>query len=239
MSAGFGFGALLRATEDRLRADLGLSEAPLPQDLVELTGAFRGVPARLTSRALRGTTVRFARFVHLEGGGGLEIANALCFGVGETPILGVDLVATGREQAVVVLDLAPTSSSADVRRAQAEVVDRHRRDVPAPSVERPAEWARGWLSEDALVMRPTLARRDDVAAPLEAFTAAFVELSRRFAAFAATEGAPEDAARRAQAAYCDAHRRSDRGHLLLRRAFAPDVADRFVRYVLFPERLPS
>ena len=40
-----------------------------------------------------------------------------------------------------------------------------------------------------------------------------------------------------QSRYCAAHRKDDRGLMLLHKLFEPTLAERFLREVLFPERM--
>jgi hypothetical protein len=42
-----------------------------------------------------------------------------------------------------------------------------------------------------------------------------------------------------QGRYCAAHRQDDRGLTLLHKMFEPTLAERFLREVLFPERIPA
>lgn len=236
MSSALGFVPLVRAIESRLVRQLELAAHPLEPELARLDGSFRGQPATLVARAYTGRGVRYARFVELESPG-LEIGNVLLFPEAALPlpVLGVDLVEVGRDTAVVVADLSPMSDDASVRERQLAVLATHRGEAPPlASAELPG-WAAEWFSSGALSARVSAAQAPAALAEVQAFVSAFIELSQ------GTAPAPEAAAHAAsrQQAYSAAHREQDRGLLLLRRIFEPATADRFLRRVLFPERLPA
>ena len=236
MISELGFVPLVRAIESRLVRQLELAARPLEPELARMEGSFRGQPATLVARAYAGPGVRYARFVELESPG-LEIGNVVVFPEAALPlpVLGVDLVEVGRDTAVVVADLSPMSDDEIALERQLAVLATHRGDAsPLAGAELP-DWATEWFSRRALSARVSAPQAPAAAAEVQAFVSAFIELAR------GTEPAPEAAARAAsrQQAYAAAHREQDRGLLLLRRIFEPETADRFVRRVLFPERLPA
>ena len=97
------------------------------------------------------------------------------------------------------------------------------------------EWASPWFSRSALCARVPPSERVAACQAVAEMADAFVQLSA--AASLAPDRRGEVAQR--QLAYFAAHRADDRGLLLLRRIFEPEVADRFLREVLFPERIPA
>jgi Ferredoxin-dependent bilin reductase len=237
VSPGLGFVALVRASERRLVRELGLEPYPLEPELARLDGDFRSQPATLVARAYTGPGLRYARFVELESQG-LEIGNVVLFPSAELPlpVLGVDLVEVGRETAVVVADLSPMTDEAGVRGQQHAVLARHRaQGTPLAAAGELPAWAAEWFSSLAVSARVSAEQAPAAVGTVNAFVSAFIELA---------QGAlpdPTAAACRSsrQEAYSAAHREHDRGLLLLRRIFEPALADRFLREVLFPERLPA
>jgi hypothetical protein len=237
MSPALGFVALVRASERRLVRELRLTPHPLEPELARLDGAFRSQPATLVARAYTGRGLRYARFVEIESPG-LEIGNIVLFPSPELPlpVLGVDLVEVGRDTAVVVADLSPMSEDAGVRARQLAVLARHRADCPplALSGELPA-WAAEWFSSLAVSARIGAEQAPAAVSAVDAFVSAFIELAQS----AVPDAAAAAQLSRRHEAYSAAHREHDRGLLLLRRMFEPTTADRFLREVLFPERLPA
>jgi ferredoxin-dependent bilin reductase len=245
----FAFRELARHIEELARRELELSPLALPPELAALDGEFRGRPAQLSARAYSGPRHAYARFVELVGDG-LEIANVVIVARPELPlpVLGVDLVGLGKEKAVIVADLSPMTDEPgrlSLERAAVEA-DGARALPPESALELPA-WAERWFSKNALCVRVTPSESVAACQVVAEMARAFVELSRaepapeRSNGSAASVGAPDrrgEVARRQQA-YFDAHRADDRGLLLLRRIFEPGVADRFLREVLFPERMPA
>jgi len=233
----FGFIDGLRALEGQLRGELQLSARALPPVLARLSGTFRDKPATLTARAYSGPSCRYARFVELESDE-LEIANVAIFPDVHVslPILGVDLVGVGRDTAVAVADLSPVSDDDRVRHAQLECLERHHVSrLPAETRLELPGWAVEWFSRGALSARIGTSQAEIARRAVGEFASAFIELAR--AAAPSPTGAERVATR--HAAYCASHRAQDRGLLLLRRIFEPVVADRFLREVLFPERIPA
>lgn len=245
MNASFGFGQLARRIEAVVVRELELAPLPLEPQLAALVGEFRGRPAQLSARAHAGRRHAYARFVELVGEG-LEIANIVIVARPERPlpVLGIDLVGLGKEKAVVVADLSPMTDDAVERARQRDVVARYRATKLSPdlALELPA-WAATWFSESALCVRVPPGEIEAACQAVAEMVDAFVQLSRLDASAEPVGAAPSQALRgeveRRQQAYFAAHRADDRGLLLLRRIFEPQVADRFLREVLFPERIPA
>ena len=248
MNVSVGFDQISKHIEDLALRELELSPLALAPELASLVGEFRGKPAQLSARAYAGPRHAYARFVELVGDG-LEIANILIVGRPEwpLPVLGIDLVGLGKEKAVVVADLSPMTDDAVQRAVERDVVARCRatRLAPELAIELPA-WAAAWFSESALCARIPLSESVAACQAVAEMADAFVQLSRgappaldfRAPTAGATGELRGEVARRQQA-YFAAHRADDRGLLLLRRIFEPEVADRFLREVLFPERTPA
>jgi hypothetical protein len=245
VSACFGFSQVAKRVEDLAVRELGLAPLPLAPQLSALAGEFRGRPARLSARAYAGRRHAYARFVDLAGDG-LEIANVVIVPRPSLPlpVLGIDLVGLGKERAVVVADLSPMTDSAAQRTLERDIVARHRatRLAPELALQLPT-WAAAWFSESAVCTR--VLPNESVAAcqAVAEMADAFVQLSRLDPTAAQVDagvaGQTRDEVARRQRAYFAAHRADDRGLLLLRRIFEPEVADRFLREVLFPERIPA
>ena len=238
MTVGLGFVQLVRDIESRLVEALGLGPHTIPADLGRIDGVFRDKPAALEARAYGGGSARYARFVELSSGD-LEIGNILIVPRPELPlpVLGVDLVSLGRETAVVVADLSPVTLDGERRELERAVLERHRASSPSLS-EQQSElpgWASTWFSSGALCARVPVERAREAATAVGDFVTAFLELERECPS---DPGGGERVSAR-QHEYCAAHRAEDRGLLLLRRIFQPQRADRFLREVLFPERLPT
>jgi hypothetical protein len=128
------------------------------------------------------------------------------------------------------------SGDSGARSAPRECHERHLTSrLPAETRLDLPGWALEWFSPGALSARITPAQAEIARRAVGEFADAFIELVR--AAHPCKLGA-ESVARR-HGAYCASHRDQDRGLLLLRRIFEPLVADRFLREVLFPERIPA
>jgi hypothetical protein len=242
----FGFVELARNIEQRLVVALGLRPLALPAELGRLDGAFREKAVRLEARAYSGAAITYARVVDLAGDE-LEIGNILLFARPELglPVLGVDLVGLGRETAIVVADLSPVTPDEAERREQLGVLQRHRTHEPRlfAGADLPA-WAHEWFSSEALCGRIGSERAADARDAVGEFASAFVELVQRSTLPEGERRAAESPERaravsERHARYNATHRQEDRGLLLLRRMFQPEVADRLLREVLFPERMPA
>lgn len=243
MIGSFGFTEAVTNAEAYLVRELELTPLPLAPELAVAQGSWRGSPVELHARAYCGRRARYARSV-LVRGGGLDIGNLLVLPAPEhaLPILGADLVGFGKDTGVIVVDLseppaaiAPRPSSA--RRGLGS--ERGEGDTAArlglrSAGELPA-WAEPWFSPDVLFARVSPEQMPIAAAALLDRCEAFVELARESWPW------PEraDALERWQHAYSESHRKDDRGLRLLHKVFAPELADRVLREVLFPSALGS
>ncbi len=233
MSA-FAFTELLARTQAELVAQLGLRPLPLPAELCDPRGQWRGEPVALRARAFCSAAVPYARFVSVQGKG-LEIANLLCVPkAGEdVPLFGADLVGLGAERGIVVVDLSPTARDGAARDRQEALVAAQRVGGCAlPSGGEPPAWCQDWLSPNALHARVDAAQAPSVGQALEPFTRAFVALVS--AASARPAGGRER-----QLAYFKSHREDDKGLGLLAKLFHAQLAERLIHEVLFPVRLPE
>jgi hypothetical protein len=236
MTERFGFVALARRLEHELVEKLELTLVPLPAELAHLEGRFRERPAKLDARAYTGPRVRYARVVELESDE-IEIANVLVCAPAELPlpVLGVDLVGLGRDTAMVVADLSPVSSDAQVAARQLTVLQRYRRtELPPETASELPAWAVEWFSSGALCARVDEQRAPSAKQAVLEAADAFVELTQQARPYSADAAAVAER----QLRYFRVHRERDRGLTLLGRIFEPALAARFLREVLFPERLP-
>jgi len=260
VSAAFRFGEINRQVEDLAMRSLELSPLPLAPELASLDGQFRGHPAQLSARAYAGPRHAYARFVDLVGDG-LEIANILIVARPELPlpVLGIDLVGLGKDKAVVVADLSPMTDDPVRRQRERTAVERNATTkLPVEQLVEVPAWAKPWFSESAICVRVTPSECVAACQAVAKMADTFMQLSRAEPfpepVTATTSGAsarePQGLAlqhgpelrgnvSQRQQAYFAAHRTDDRGLLLLRRIFEPAVAERFLREVLFPERIPA
>jgi hypothetical protein len=241
VSVAFGFGDVTRRIEAHARRELALSPLALAPEVASLAGESRGHPAELRARAYAGPRHSYARFVELVGEG-LEIANILIVARPELalPVLGIDLVGLGKEKAVIVADLSPMTDDPTRRALERDAVacSMTTRLPAALAVELPP-WATAWFSECALCARIPPSQSVAACQSVAEMADAFVQLSRAATTHELSHPDGRGNVARRQQAYFAAHRADDRGLLLLRRIFEPEVADRFLREVLFPERIPA
>jgi len=233
MSSAPAFARSVADAERALVSGLELRSLPLPTELARLEGRWRGAPATLRARAYAGPRTAYARFVELSGAD-LEIGNVLCLSAPEhaLPILGADLVALAKDSVVAVADLSPVPGApppdAFEPLAGAEAA------ATLPRSEPPA-WAASWLSSSALITRAPVNATGVIAQALAGYCRRYLELAR--------DSVPAErhvgSTRAAHAAYARAHVEGDRGLNLLGKIFAPELAERFMRSVLFPERTPA
>jgi hypothetical protein len=211
---------------------LGLASLALPPELTRLNGSWKGSPVVLMARAYSGARIGYARFVDIVGGG-LEILNVLALPRPRhaAPMLGADLVGLGKDTAIVVCDLSPVPGAAEGPLSAAELARLQALDLPRGAL--PA-WCAPWFSQQALCTRIAAARAESASSALQLYADRFIEL----AGAAPTAERERDIADR-QGRYCAAHRNDDRGLTLLHRLFEATLADRFLREVLFPERMPA
>ena len=230
MSLAFGFSAAGAQSERRLVSALDLAPLALPPELTRMTGSWKGSPVVLTARAYQGARLSYARFVDIVGGS-LEILNVLAFARPDrvAPVLGADLVGLGKDTAIVVCDLSPAPGAAEQSLSAAELERLQALDLPR--AELPA-WCLPWFSQQALCARVAAGRAESASAALQLYADRFVELARA-APLADSERDLADW----QSRYCAAHRKDDRGLMLLHKLFEPTLAERFLREVLFPERM--
>ncbi len=236
MTAAFPFAALTAEVEAWIVQALALTPIPLPPDLAAATGTWKGAPVTISTRAYRGSPVRFARFVRLVGPD-LEIGNLLCLPepAYPLPIFGADLVGLPRATAMLAADLSPTLPPGPDRERHLEPFARRRAAHPPlpPGGPLPA-WCADWFSPHALYTRVTPEQ-------LPAAVAAFWDLPRCFVEVACHTPPRPDLAQeiaRRQDGYAAAHRTDDKGLGLLAKMFGGPWADHFLSEVLFPPLLP-
>lgn len=227
------FTTSVAAAERALVAGLELRPLPIPAELARIEGAWRGGPVTLSARAYRGPRTAYARFVELSGAE-LVIGNVLCLSTPEhaLPILGADLVALAKDSVVAVADLSPVPGAPPA--GDFDSLAGSDAATALPRSEPPA-WAASWLSSSALVTRAPANASGVIARAVAGYWRRYLELARDSVPHERHVGPTLGA----QAAYAQAHVRDDRGLNLLGKIFAPSLAERFVRKVLFPERTPS
>ena len=232
--------ALAAELEAVLRRALVLDDAPLAPALARAAGSWKGAPATIETRASRGERVAYCRAARVRGTG-LAIGNVLCvpdprlrLGRSSLPILGVDLVAIGEREAIVVADLSPTGDErtpADEWMAAALDGD-PRVATLAPIADLPP-WARESFSRRALAARVPLPLQPAAADAVRRVVHAFVALVRD--ARVDTSAAGACAVRHDQRRYMERHREEDGGLALLARIFGNEWARGYIRDVLFPD----
>jgi hypothetical protein len=232
VSSAFGFSAAGAQTEQRLVSSLHLEPLALPPELNRLVGSWKGCPVALTARAYAGARVGYARFVEILGAN-LEIVNVLALARPRylAPMLGADLVGLGKDTAVVVCDLSPVPGAAEPPLPRAEQARLQALDLPRGALP---DWCQPWFSPQALSTRIPSERAESASAALQLFANRFVELAR-----AAPAADRERDVADWHGRYSAAHRQDDRGLALLHKMFEPTLAERFLREVLFPERIPA
>lgn len=232
--------ALAAELEAVLRRALVLDDAPLAPALARAAGSWKGAPATIETRASRGERVAHCRVARVSGAG-LAIGNVLCvpdprlrLGGLPLPILGVDLVAIGEREAIVVADLSPTGADRTLADAWiATALDADPRVAGlAPIADLPT-WARESFSRRALAARVPLPLQPVAADAVRRVADAFVALVRDARVDASTEAAC--AARHEQRRYMERHRDEDGGLALLGRIFGNEWARGYIRDVLFPD----
>jgi phycocyanobilin:ferredoxin oxidoreductase len=228
----FRFSALVEQVEGELAAALELRPLPLDPSLAEAVGEWKGAPVWIHTRAYRGPRLRYCRFVRLVGPP-LEIGNLLCLAdpLYPLPIFGADLVALGRETAMLAVDLTPTLPPGPRRDRQLGDLARGRSQAPSlPSGGELPAWCREWFSPYALYTRVHVHQLPDALQAFQLFPREFVAL------VAAAQPTPDLSAQvqAAQEGYLSAHRRDDKGLGLLARMFGASWAQRYLEEVLFP-----
>lgn len=233
MSAAASVLAIGDACERTLGDRFALRELALDPDVATARGAWKGEPATVHARAYAGGPLQYARVVRVVAGP-LAIVNVLGVARHELglPILGIDVVALGaRDQVMVAADLTPTLADGPAREAQLEEAGALVGPDPTlrPGGELP-DWCREWFSPRALYVRPTAAELPVAGAALERRIVALAALAA--AARSDSAGAPVVATR--VAGYFQAHRTEDKGLGLLGRMFGIEWMERFVTEILFP-----
>lgn len=227
----------LAALESVLVEALRLTRVPLPADLAQVEAVWKGAPARLEARAYRGEGLAWARFVTLEAGEALAVGNALVVGRPRAglPVFGADLVSVaGPRGGLLAADLSPERPEATVAPpiAAAQEEARAALGAAAPAGPLPA-WCAPFFSPGALFVRVEDDWTEAEAACLALARGFFGHARQR--AGEALRAADVTAARAHVAAYLRAHRQDDAGPGLLRKVFGPDLGDRLVTEVLFPD----
>lgn len=224
---------IVAAAEALLRDGLGLDPLALAPEHAHMQGRWRGAPAELLTRAWSGPRVRYARCSTLSGAdlciGNLLVVPASAFA---GPILGVDLVAAGRDTALLAADLSPTQAPSSPARARAE---RALQDVRAALAELPPAgplpaWATRCFSPSAVFVRVPLSRLSLAGEAVLAMSRWLVAELRGAAADEAGAADTDRAVREYMAAHL-----GDAATLgMLAKIFRPGPADRYARMVLFP-----
>jgi phycocyanobilin:ferredoxin oxidoreductase len=233
--------ALAEEIETLLSEALDLAPAALDPALAQATGSWKGEPATIETRRCHGERVAWCRVARVHGGG-LAIGNVLCVphpalraDDRPLPVLGVDLVAVGERDAIVVADLSPMT---DDRTAGSEVLARALAagDEVArlPRIEELPGWARDSFSPAALAVRVPVESHAVAAAAVSRAARAFADLARRAVVDIGDE-ARTRAVRHMQQRYMERHRTEDGGLLLLARIFGNDWSRRYIRELLFPD----
>lgn len=212
----WGFAAIADAVADRLETSLRLQPTTVPTPFAAASGAWKGAPVRLSTRAWRGEGLASFRVVTLEGAG-LEIANLLAVPApGHAGIVfGADLVSARPDMALVVADLSPLAGSPS---------------APAAANALPP-WAEAVFSNDPLVVRLTPDAADAAERPLH-------RLAARFCA-APPAGLPADVHRNGVERYMRAHRSDDRTKTMLAHMFGAAWTEAFIDRILYPVPVPT
>lgn len=204
-----------------------LNLVPTPCPLAAAMGTYKGGPAALAARTYVGPTIAYARFVTVEAGEDLHIANILAVAPAEKalPILGADLVKLGGARPpLLAADAWPTDGTAD-----------HPANAPTPetAAQGPPWWQR-WSSPAALFLRVQPEHARAAHDQLRALVRSWLQ---RHALGSPVTTDTVKAARRTTA-YLAAHREEDQTLALLGKMFGVEFAARFVAEVLFPNVLP-
>lgn len=217
------------ALEAELIAALGLTPRPLEPALAEAHGVWRGEPATLQTRHFAGGRLGLLRVATLSGTH-VDIGNVMAFAgpSWRAPILGVDVVGLGRET-LVAADLSPLDRDDADEAARLAEVARSRPSLPSAGTL-PA-WAADWFGPAALFVRVGPDERD-------AALAATSALARAFVAFVGDARPGADTLARV-AEYGAAHRRDDRGLLLIGHIFGAAFAPRYLERAMFPAGAPA
>lgn len=245
----------MRDVEERLVEALSLRPLPLDERLVSQRGRWKDADHSLRARAYSGPSIRYARFVEVEGPS-LDIANALCLPEPDGPplMLGLDFVSVAPPSALLVGDLIPLeperasvgATVATQRAGGANVCSERALALNAALPDGLTHagplppWAARWFSPQPLFVRVAPHAVDHVSTVVRPYVNAFVDACVRAGPVTEVVGGRDGTALdphpalAAQARYLDAHRSEDRGLGLLSRIFCPDWTQRFLEEVLFP-----
>ena len=238
--AGIDWLALAAELEATLTRALELAPLPIAPAHALATGAWKGAPATIETRAWRGERVTYARVARVRGEG-VAIGNVLCVpdpalrvAGAPLPILGVDLVAIGERDTIVVADLSPMSADTTVvSEALAAALAADRDVARLAAIEDLPAWARDSFSQRALAVRVAPELGPVAAAAVRRVVDAFIALVHD--ARADADADDRRAVRHTQRRYAERHRDEDNGLALLARIFGNDWARGYIRGVLFPD----
>lgn len=238
--AGVDWLALVAELETTLTGALSLAPASIAPALAHATGAWKGAPATIETRAWRGERIAYARVARVRGAG-VAIGNVLCVpdpalrvAAVPLPILGVDLVAIGERDAIVVADLSPMSGDrAAAIETLAAALDADPDVARLVRIDDLPAWARDSFSPRALAVRVAPELQPVAAAAVRRIVGAFASLVRD--ARADIDADDRRAIRHRQRRYVERHRDEDTGLTLLARIFGSEWARGYIRDVLFPD----
>ena len=238
--AGVDWLALAAELETTLVDALSLAPVPIAPARARATGTWKGASATIETRVWRGERVAYARVARVRGDG-VAIGNVLCIPdpalrIAGTPlpILGVDLVAIGERDTIVVADLSPMSADrAAVGATLAAVLDADPDVARLATIEDLPAWARDSFSPRALAVRVAPELHPVAAAAVRRVVDSFVSLVHD--ARVAVDADSRRAVRHSQRRYVERHRDEDNGLALLARIFGSEWARGYIRDVLFPD----
>lgn len=225
---------IVAAAEALLCEGLGLRPLPIEPELARMHGSWRDAPAELVTRAWTGPRVRYARVAAVSGAG-LCIGNLLVVPAPAfaSPILGVDLVAAGRDTALLAADLSPTQAPGSPARSRAEraLQDIHAQLAGLPLAGALPAWATHCFSSSPLFVRvpmSQLPRAGEAVLALSRWLVAdLCDAAADDAGAAATDGAARE--------YMAAHLEDAQTLGMLAKIFRSGPTDRYARMVLFPQ----
>ncbi|NUQ20898.1 MAG: hypothetical protein HOQ09_08045 [Gemmatimonadaceae bacterium] len=226
--------------EATLASALALAPIPLAPGHARAMGTWKGAPTTIETRAWRGERIAYCRVARVRGHG-VAIGNVLCIpdpalraGGRPLPILGVDLVAIGERDAIVVADLSPmTEDRALGSERIAAALDADPDVARLTPIDDLPPWARDSFSTRALAVRVGAELHPVAAAAVRRVVDAFVTLVHE----ARVDANADDtgAVRRAHQRHLGRHRDEDGGLALLGRMFGSEWARGYVCTVLFPD----
>jgi len=228
----FRFASTLASVEHDLVGRLALASLPIPAELAHIEGSAGDAPV-VDVRAYAGGPIAHARFATIVGGSGLEIASVLCLGRADLalPIFTADLIAVGRDRALLAIDLCPATSSDAATRQLTALARRRRRWSDLPSAGALPPWMEPFASPHRVFVRLDRRRRDAAALVLRDFTDELVRLAAR----AVVQPEHAGTAHATMREYVAAQRGADGSFGVLARAFGRELATRYMSEVLFPD----